>query len=296
MIPFVLYCKSYRTDLKRLLRLAESVKKFNVEKIPFYVSVPRADFMLFSEELKGYDLQVLADEDILRASPRLDIANIEAMPGNLSQQVVKSEFWRLGISDSYLCLDSDAIFIRPFGINDYIHIPTMTPYTVISEAHDLMEAALANNKSHVFTNFVEESQTVKSLFGRHGKDYSFGPMPMVWNKLVWQDLEKRFLIPRNMNFADAISFAPLESRWYGEALLAFRSIQILPSEAFFKVFHYAWQYEKFSQNRNALNSLTNLYSGIILQSSWDREMDWPSERGSFSSQFFYRIKRHLGRV
>ena len=188
------------------------------------------------------------------------------------------------------------MFIRPFGSGDYIDSSSKTPYTVISEAHDLMEMALSNKKRHVLTNFIADSASVKKLFNRSGKDYSFGPMPMAWSKHVWDCLDQKFLTPQNMTFADAISLAPLESRWYGEALLAYRPIPLLPSEAFFKVFHYAWQFDAYNKKDSGFNDLSNLYSGVILQSSWDREMDWPAERGDFKSKIAYRLKRRLGRV
>ncbi|MFN7444440.1 MAG: hypothetical protein ACK5RC_04595 [Curvibacter sp.] len=67
MKPFALYCKSYRTDLRRVQRLAESVRAHNVDQLPFYVSVPRADLPLFREHLGALPLVLLADEDILQA-------------------------------------------------------------------------------------------------------------------------------------------------------------------------------------------------------------------------------------
>lgn len=114
MQAFVLYCKSYRVDVRRLVRLADTVAQFNSEKLPFYVSVPFADLELFRTLLGSRDVMLLADEDILAANPVLHRESVQSLPGNISQQIVKSEFWRLGISQAYLCLDSDCMFIRPF--------------------------------------------------------------------------------------------------------------------------------------------------------------------------------------
>jgi len=232
MKPLVLYCKSYSTDLRRLVRLAQSVEKFNKENIPFYVSVPEAELPLFKEHLDGLAVQLLSDEEILRASPRIDAQEVQKLPGGLSQQIVKSEFWRLSISEAYLCLDSDAMFIRPFHHHDYISADG-TPYTVITEAHDLLEQSIARGKDRILENFLRESSTLQDLFGRQGKHYSFGPMPMVWHRNVWESLDMNFLQPKQMNFADAIELAPLESRWYGEALLKYKAINIWPTESFF---------------------------------------------------------------
>jgi len=70
MSPIVLYCKSFHVDVLRVQRLARSVQLHNVERIPFYVSVPRQDVPLFAEKLAGLAVELICDDDILRANPR----------------------------------------------------------------------------------------------------------------------------------------------------------------------------------------------------------------------------------
>lgn len=293
--PLALYCKSYSTDLRRLVRLAESVRQFNVERLPFYVSVPDAELSLFREHLTGRDVHLIADSEILRASPRIDPTQVASMPGHLSQQVVKSEFWRLGLSEAYVCLDSDAVFIRPFGRSDFM-AEDCTPYTMLDEAHDLLEDALRQKRDRVVEAFNREADQVQALFGRAGRRYSFGPFPLVWHRAVWQSLDECFLQPRQMNFADAIELAPIESRWYGEALLAYQAVALRPCQALFKVYHYAWQFD--GDRRRGVDQLTlsTLYSGVIYQSAWEREMDWPREGGHFLSRLGRRLRRWLRRI
>ena len=295
MTPLVLYCKSYRTDLRRVLRLAESVQTFNRDGLPFYVSVPQADLALFQQHLQPLNVQLLTDEVILQASPRIDLDQVAQLPGHLSQQVVKSEFWRLGLGEAYVCLDSDAVFIRPFGIDDFV-APDGTPYTMLDEAHDLLEDALRQRRQRVLDGFIQEADRVQALFGRAGRRYSFGPFPLVWHRAVWQSLDERFLQPRDMNFADAIALAPIESRWYGEALLAYGAVRLLPCQALFKVYHYAWQYDQDRRRGIELSQLAQMYCGVIYQSAWEREMDWPSEGGSWLSRLSRRMRRRLGRI
>lgn len=290
-----LYCKSFRTDLKRVVRLAESVTRFNQDALPLVISVPQEDVALFREHLHGCELTLLPDDEIIRANVQLDADAVAMMPGHLSQQIVKSEFWRLGLSDAYLCLDSDSLFIRPFTASEFV-ASDGTPYTVISEAHELLSDAMVRGKSNVIQNFRREAKQVQDLFGRNGKAYSFGPMPMVWHRAVWESLESHFLKPRSMSFADAIALAPLESRWYGEALLRYQALRLLPSEPFFKVYHYAWQLDQDRRRDIGPEQLGQLYSGVIYQSSWEREMDWPNEGGGTLSRLARRLRRSLGRV
>lgn len=295
MPALCLYCKSFSTDLKRVVRLADSVARFNTDRLPFVVSVPQAELPLFREHLAAREVTLIADEEIVRANERMDAELVARLPGNISQQIVKSEFWRLGLSDAYLCLDSDSVFIRPFKTEEFIAADG-TPYTVVNEAHELLFDALSRGKVAVIDNFRREAQLVQDIFGRDGKAYSFGPMPMVWHRAVWESLESEYLLPHNMTFADAIQLAPLESRWYGEALLRFRAMDLRPSEPFFKVYHYAWQLDKDRRRGIGLEQLSQLYSGVIYQSSWERELDWPREGGPPLSWLARRLRRKLGRV
>jgi hypothetical protein len=217
MKPLLLYCKSYRTDLKRVVRLAESVQKFNREALPFHLSVPDRDYALFLDHLQGCDVVLHKDEDIITTAG-LNLKQVLQMAGSASQQVVKSSFWKLGLSTCYACIDSDSFFIRPFGRADFL-TPDGTPYTMLDEGHDLLEDALRHGRPRIVDAFEKEAALVQTLFARQGKPYSFGPFPLVWHRDVWQSLESNYLQPRNMTFADAITLAPIESRWYGEALL-----------------------------------------------------------------------------
>lgn len=135
-----LYCKSYRDDVQRARRLAESVAQFNVESLPFYVSVPEDDLAIFRERFASLPAEFVTDEEIVAANPRFDRATFAKLPGRVGQQIVKAEFWRLGLSESYVCLDSDCYFLKPFRSADFL-APDGTPYTVIHESKDLLNFA-----------------------------------------------------------------------------------------------------------------------------------------------------------
>jgi hypothetical protein len=91
----ILYCKSYRKDFLRLKRLLASIEQFNVDAIPFYISTPASDKAVLEEVLGAQGYVWVADESIVSANPKADLQKYQAMPGGLSQQIVKSEFWRL---------------------------------------------------------------------------------------------------------------------------------------------------------------------------------------------------------
>ncbi|MCM2340605.1 DUF6492 family protein [Rhodoferax sp.] len=295
MKPFVLFCKSYSTDLKRLIRLAQSVQKFNTENIPFYVSVPLTEFPLFHDHLSSFNVTLLTDEEIIKSSTAIDTEQLLRMPGSLSQQVIKSEFWRLGLSTAYLCLDSDAIFIRPFVLADFM-TPDGTPYTMMDEARELLGQAMKRKSERIVSDYIKEAEQVQQHFHRIGRTYSFGPFPLVWHRAVWESLDTHYLKPKGMTFADAIALAPIESRWYGEALLAYQAVPLLPCQSLFKVYHYAWQYDQDRRAGITLEKLVPFYCGVLYQSAWERDMDWPREGGNRLSRIGRRLRRATGRI
>lgn len=272
MLALTLYCKSYRQDLLRLERLARSVQQFNTDSIPFYVSVPEQDFTLFKEKLVGLDVNLIMDESILQANNRLNFGKVMELPGGLSQQIIKSEFWRLKISVTYVCLDSDCVFIRPFFTDDFIS-PDGYPYTVMHEAKELLQFSINHGQNKVFDSYHSLRAELAHIVGRKGRHYDFGPVPFIWDSRVWSDLDTLFLQPRNLNFHDAIMQLPSELLWYGEALLKFRPFPIMPVEPLFRVYHNEVQY--FFQMRHGENieHLSKNYLGVCFQSNWQKEFD-----------------------
>lgn len=268
MKKFVLYCKSYKNDVLRVKSLALSVEKFNIEQIPFYVSVPSSDMDLFREALAGLAITLISDEKIVCANPSLSQEKIDALPGWKSQQIVKSEFWRLEISESYLCIDSDCVFIRPFAQSDFIS-PEGYPYTIMHEAKELLQFAANREMNHVCDDFHKERQEIMKIFGRTGHHYDFGPTPLLWGRQVWEALEEKWLKSKNMNFYDAIVLFPSEIQWYGEAMLKFRPYPIIPVEPFFRVYHYERQFIEGKRQGETRERLAQNYLGVCYQSNWD---------------------------
>jgi hypothetical protein len=270
---FSLFCKTYAGDLRRLARLIESVEKHNIHHLPMVVSTPRAEHSLFVNTIGAHRVQFVFDEDIICAQPKQDGGRYALWDGRLSQQVIKAEFWRLGLAETWLCLDSDSEFIRDFSQDDFICPMSGTPFTVITQAKELRQLADNRGIPKVRQHFLEDAQALQQKFGRKGPAFEFSPTPVVWSAKVWRDLDEGWLAPQGLDFWDAIEQHPSELRWYGEALLRFRSIDLIPIEPLFRVYHYDWHYARLRALGECRETLSHNYLGVVMQSNWDKAMD-----------------------
>lgn len=292
MKDIVLYCKSYHRDVRRAARLAESVRRFNPHNLPFYLSCPATDLPLFKNIIGNEGVIFLEDEKIIAANSSLDQKAINDLPGVVSQQIVKSEFWRLGICENYLCLDSDSYFIRDLGKEDFL-TPAGVPYTVMNDSMELRLFGALHQHAKIARNIDSDCRAVMEIFGRTGRQYEFGPLPVVWSRRVWADLAEKFLEPRGMNFYDAMKLFPSEMRWYGEALLKFRSVELWPVETLFRCYHYEQQYREAKRSGENDELLSQIFLGVCVQSAWDKEMEYGYKKRSLLSGFARAFKRRV---
>ncbi len=257
-----LYCKSYNRDVDRVKILLDSISKYNEDNIPFYISVPQQDIELFRSKLGTNNYTLIPDEDIYQTD----------LPGYLSQQIVKSNFWKLGLSTNYLCLDSDSIFIKPFYKSDFIFKGDI-PHTVCHQQKPLFEWAVGRLPFDPKNGFIKDKEKVMSLFGRKGVYYDFGPSPVIWSSKVWKHLEEIYIKPNNLTFEQLIQHCASEFTWYGEALLNMK-FPIYPLEPLFKVYHYSEQYGEDKSRGITVDQISKNYLGIILQSNWGAPLNY----------------------
>jgi len=287
---FVLYCKSYSRDFLRLKRLLKSVKQFNIDQLDFYISTPKADKALLEQVLGVGGYIWVADEDIVAVNPKPDFAKYQTMPGSLSQQIIKSEFWRLGFAENYLCLDSDSLFIRNFYKTDFLSNDG-TPYTVLHQNKELFQIATNRGQDKVERDLRVEAERVKALFNRQGPNFFCAPAPFIWSAKVWQSLNIEYLEPKGMSLWDLISPEHPETLIYGETLLKYRAIPLIAIEPLFRTYHYDWQYFLMKRLGETEAKLTQNYLGIIYQSAWELELTFGQSQKSVASQLLKRIKR-----
>ncbi len=286
MEGIAIFCKSYRKDLSRAAELAESVRRFNKDSLPVFFSVPGNDLGLFRNQIGTGDIEWLSDEDIIGSNGAIPHDAYGSLPGQLSQQIVKAEFWRLNPLSSYLCIDSDSIFIKEFRKSDFIASGSV-PYTVMHEGKSFYEFCLANGLERDIEELEIMKSRFKETFDRRGPSYSFGPLPVAWHRNVWKDLEEKYLVPGGMTILDALTFLPSEAFWYGEALLKYRSIDIVPREPFFKAYLFLEEFEHDRKAGITHHVLSKLYYGVVYQSNWH------PRRLRFTKRHAYHFKKTM---
>jgi hypothetical protein len=270
-----------------------SIDEFNQENLTFYISTPQSEKALLEEVIGKTGYQWVSDESIVAANPRANMAQYEGMLGSLSQQIVKSEFWRLRLAENYLCLDSDCLFIRPFMAADFLAVDG-TPYTVLHQNKELFQIATNRGHHKVERDLRAEADRVQSLFGRVGPRYYCAPAPFIWSARVWESLDQNLLEPSGKTLWDFISPQHPETLIYGEALMKFKAIPLLAIEPLFRVYHYDWQYYLFRRLGETTEKLKQNFMGILYQSNWEVEMGLESDKSSLSLML-KRIKR-FGRL
>ena len=265
MNQIVLYCKSFAGDLNRVQILNESIIKYNLDNIPFYISVPSADMHMF-EKLENAIL--IKDEDIFNIN--------SSKQGWFNQQLIKSNFWKLGLCENYVCIDSDSYFIRPFGISDFMYDENVS-YTVMHEQKELFSWSVNKTSMLGFDpkeGFVNDRLKIMNLFERKSRYYDFGPSPVIWSAAVWRWLDDNYITPNNLTFENLLEYSSSEFSWYGEALLKSKIIDIYPTEPLFKVFHYPQQYMEYKQHSISEEMIAANYMGIVMQSNFNAPLTY----------------------
>jgi hypothetical protein len=258
----VFFCKTYRNDLKSFQRLLLSFHKHNADKIMMYVSVPMADIDIF-KKLESSNIIVVADESY--AGNYLAIDSYWGLSlGYINQEICKLSFWEADFCENYLCVDSDAYFIRDFFIIDFIAEKNI-PFSVLVMDKDL----------YIEKHYQEFGRWRKEMIKKIFKYIEFDDNRLltchgmtVLNRCVLEDLKKNLLDLKNKKYADLIEISPYEYSWYNAWLQKSNVIPIFAVEPFFKTFHMRLEYVFSKSKLITEEDLAQQYVGIVLNSNW----------------------------
>ena len=297
----VLFCKSYEKDLYRAKRLADSVDRFNVDSLPFYMSVPEQDIEKFKKALKENNCILLTDEEILEKTSKVHGEFPSYFANRLMQQLVKLEFWRMNASENYAWIDSDTYFIKDFKTSDFMYDRDI-PYTILQEFDQEEKKRLWKNipkkeRDRRIKDRVEHIEYFRGLFDNEPHSYDFfGSTPIIWSCKVLKDLNERYLLESRQSIYRLLADYPCEFAIYGNYLLKNECIPIHSKRHMFKNYDYLDEFMVAEMNGENEHTLSKRYWGVCFQSNWtyfrtkktlgDRLRNRKQELFYFISRFF----------
>lgn len=291
MPAFAMLLKSYGHDEEYARRLIDSFHRFNVQGIRLFVVVPEEDLSAFST-LEGPTVIVLSEG--LLAQHLVDEPLQGIQPGYLNQEIVKLAFWELGLAENYFCVDSDAVFIRPFTPDDFMR-DEHTPYTVLVEDNDLKvepryyreywqgrEAALLRIR-----DLVElDDPVIRTCHGHQ-----------IFSSAVLRAFAEKFLAPRGWTYLDALAEAPYEFSWYNLWLQKDQTIPIHAREPLVKVFHNEGQHLEYIVRGVSVSDIARGYVALVINSNYSRDMGLISAHATKPDLLSHYLSyRELGQV
>jgi len=260
----VLYCKTHIEDFDSFRRLQDSILKHNADNIPVYVSVNPNQVELF-KELVSDNYILLDDREIYTPSINLD--------GWRYQQIIKSNFYKLGVCNNYIWIDSDGFFIKDFHITDFMYTDDI-PYTVMHESKELLESLVVQGNPPQLSYYPFQ-EVLRSIFKTHGPRYDWGPTPVVWSAGLLHHFHEEFLAANNLTTETFLQMCESmgncnyhEIVAYGEYLWFSNLIPMVPRQPYFKVYHHKEQWERDIQSNIGVEQLRHNYLGIVMQSNW----------------------------
>ena len=262
MYSFGILIKSFADDAPSAARLIDSVRRYNVEDIPVWLVVPDDDVWLFSEMSNGA-AQVLVESEFGLHLVDEPVSGVRS--GYINQEIVKLAFWELGLVANYLPVDSDAVFLRPFGVSDFMHSKDV-PYTVLLEDRDLQV-----DSDYFATHWQGREKVLRHIQAEVGLE---DPRLLtchghqVLSSIVLRSLNEDFLEPRGWSYARMLAEGPYEFSWYNFWLQKTKDIPIELREPYFKVIHSAKQHTDMLIEGVTLEDVARGYLGIIVNSNF----------------------------
>lgn len=261
MERFAFFLKTYRNDYDRVARLAVTFAKYNIESIPLYIACPKEDIQIF-QGLNGIDAYIIPEEDICR-----DVFTKDSRwsAGYLNQEIYKLSFWEMGLCANYMCIDSDAIFIRPFYRKDFMYDDN-TPYTSLEEDNDL-RADTYYNKLY-WNGRMEWIKKIEDELDYHPYHLLTCHGFQVFSGKVLESLKNDFMQPNNYTYKSLIEISPYEFSWYNLWLQKTKVIPIYPIGHLFKYFHLKQHHIAVVLQGMKMEDWAKGYVGIIVNSNY----------------------------
>lgn len=261
---FGIMLKSYSSDLHYAKRFLESFMRFATEPIPLFVVVPERDVHEFSDVF-GSNATILSES--LWEDQLVDYPIHGNNPGYINQEIIKLAFAEKGFLKNYLCADSEAVFIRPFSIQDFMD-PSGISYTFITE-----DAELHVDPTYYVTYWQSRDKYLKRI--RQFLDLPLEPLATCHNMAVFSSDSvmslKEFLSQKGVTWAGAMEIAPYEFSWYNFWTERTLGKSRITREPIVLMLHQPHQHLEYSLKRVKQKDLARGYVAVLVNSGFAQD-------------------------
>lgn len=279
MHKFVFLLKTYQDDVLYVRRLIDSIITYNKDNIPLYVVCPDADVACFQQICRPLCATILPEplfsKYLATDFVKLKYENVSIRPGYINQEIIKLSFWELGVAENYLCVDSDAEFIRNFYISDFI-APNGVPYTFLTEDR----ALLLDSYYYTLCSWETRKKRIDDIcrvinYAPPYFETSHGNV--TFNATVLEHMYRNFMQKNSLTYIDLLSISPYEFSWYNMWLKKNKIIPVHKREPVILYFHHENQLKNYKSAGVTLSDLARAYVGIVVNSNFqhNRGQDKP---------------------
>lgn len=281
-----IFVKTYAPDLGLVERLVASAERHNRERIPVVVAVPDHEAEVFDSLKRRPGVEVVAESSLGAPVVTDKIGGFSV--GYIQQQVVKLSVHRLGIARNYFLLDSDSMFIRPFGTSDFLD-GEGRPLTV-----------LVQDKDQAVTPGYERFGAIRDPMVTRIADYLGLPAQpratshnnTVVSSRVLESFE-RWHEAIGLSLVDLMEIAPLEYSWYNFYLQRHHPELVVAVEPLVRMIHTRGEFRALVAQGVTLDSLARSYLGVCINSGWagrdQRRVLAKLDRGSRAARARVRV-------
>jgi hypothetical protein len=277
MHDFAMLLKSYGADSELADRLLKSFNTFNSERINLYIVVPESDVNRF-ERWSSETIEVLPES--LLAQHLVDSEVHGIRPGYINQEIIKLSFWELGLAHAYFCIDSDAEFIRPFTVSDFM-FDERTPFSVLVEDKDL-KAEPGYFAQH-WQGRERSIRRIQDLVGLQDPRLLTCHGHQVFSSKVLCSLREDFMASRGWSYRDLLEESPYEFSWYNMWLQKSQMIDIRACEPLVKTFHNENQFLASRLENQTSADLARSYVAVVVNSNFANSWEGLDSRSEAST-------------
>lgn len=266
MYKFCFFLKTYAGDQVYLERLVGSFHKYNKQKIPMIMACPSSDINLFQKY--QCDLIKLIPEESICTEVFIEDSIYTA--GYLNQEIYKLAFWEINICENYMCLDSDALFLREFKIDEFM-CDEDTPYTQLIEDKEL---EIDPFYSAIWKPRRECIRKIEDAIEFHPKYLKTCHGFQIFSCKALKSLKEEFMIPRGYSYKDLIEISPYEFSWYNLWVQKSHCIPVVQIEPLFRCVHLSQQHILENLRGETLELISRAYIGVIVNSNFAQNREY----------------------